>query len=111
MSSAKVYIRKRSDDERVKLELKTPAAKLNTQYDNSSVEAKWNDFENSVRNIMDSCIPHKMTSSRYNLPWLNRSLRRQSRAKQRPYNKAKKTESVRSSNKFFCRQETHAQES
>ena len=36
----KVYIRKRSDDERIKLELKTLAAKLNTQYDNNSVEAK-----------------------------------------------------------------------
>ena len=72
----KVYIRNGSDVERIKLELKELAAKPNTQYDNNSVEAKWNDFENSVRNIMDSCIPHKMTSSRYNLPWLNRSFRR-----------------------------------
>lgn len=36
----KVYIRKRSDDERIKLELKTLAAKLNTQYDNNTVDAK-----------------------------------------------------------------------
>lgn len=98
----KVYIRKRSDDERIKLELKTLVEKLNTQYDNNSVEAKWNDFDNSVHNIVDSCIPHKMTSSRYNLPWFNRSLRRQSRAKQRLYNKAKKTGSVHHWNKFFA---------
>jgi len=31
---------------------------------------------------MDACIPHKMTSPRYNLSWFNSSLRRQSRAKQ-----------------------------
>ena len=41
---------------------------------------------------MDASIPHKMTSSRYNLPWFNRSLRRQSRAKQRLYNKAKRSQ-------------------
>ena len=40
---------------------------------------------------MDTCIPHKMTSSRYNFPWFDRSLRRQTRAKQRLYNKAKKS--------------------
>ena len=40
---------------------------------------------------MDTCIPHKMTSSRYNHPWFDRSLRRQTRAKQRLYNKAKKS--------------------
>ena len=84
------------------MKLKTLAEKLNTQYDNNSVEAKWNDFENSVRNIMDSCIPYKMTSSRYNLPWFNRSLQRQSRAKQRLYNKAKKTGSEHHWNKFFA---------
>jgi len=59
----KIYIRKQLDNERLKLELKTLAEKLNTQYDNNSVETKWNDFENSVRSIVDSCILHKMTSS------------------------------------------------
>lgn len=55
-------------DEHIKLELKALTAKLNTQYDNKLVEAKWNDFENIVCIIMGSCIPYKMTSSRYNLP-------------------------------------------
>ena len=40
---------------------------------------------------MDTHIPHKMTSSRYNLPWFNRQLRREVRRKQRLYNKAKKS--------------------
>ena len=53
-------------------ELQALAAKLNTQHDNNSVKAKWDDFQNSVRNIMDYRILHKMTSSRYILPWLNR---------------------------------------
>lgn len=57
-----------------------------------SVDEMWDTFERSIRSIMDACIPHKMTSSRYNLPWFNRSLRRQSRAKQRLYNKAKRSQ-------------------
>lgn len=46
-------------------------------------------FERNIHSIMDACIPHKMTSSRHNLPWSNRWLRRQSKARQRLYNKAK----------------------
>lgn len=59
-----------------------------------SVDEMWDTFERSIRSIMDACIPHKMTSSRYNLPWFNRSLRRQSRAKQRLYNKAKRSQKI-----------------
>ena len=40
---------------------------------------------------MNTYIPNKMSSSRHNLPWFNRSLRRQTRTKQRLYNKAKKS--------------------
>jgi len=36
----KIYMRKRLDNERIKLELKTLAEKLNTHYDKNSVEAK-----------------------------------------------------------------------
>ena len=57
-----------------------------------SVDEMWDTFERSIRSIMDACIPHKMTSSRYNLPWFNRSLRRQSRAMLRLYNKAKRSQ-------------------
>ena len=40
---------------------------------------------------MDYCIPCKFTTSRYNLPWFSRGLRRQTRVKQKLYNKAKKS--------------------
>ena len=56
-----------------------------------SVDNMWDHFERNVRRIMDTCIPHKMTSSRYNLPWFNRSFRRQKRAKKRLYDNAKKS--------------------
>ena len=54
-----------------------------------SVKEMSDTFERSIHSIMDARIPHKMTSSRYNLSWFNLSLRKQSRAKKRVYNKAK----------------------
>ena len=38
---------------------------------------------------MDSCIPSRWTTLRYNLPWFNHSLKSLARRKQRLYNKAK----------------------
>ena len=58
---------------------------------NESVDAKWNMFEQRLTGIMDSCIPHKFTTLRQNLPWFNGSLRRQTRKEQRLYNRAKKS--------------------
>lgn len=46
------------------------------------------------------CISHKMTNFRFNLPWFNCSLRRQARAKQRLYNKAKVSGNKAQSEKF-----------
>ena len=40
---------------------------------------------------MDSCIPCKFITSRYNLPWFNRGLNRQTHVKQKLDNKAKKS--------------------
>ena len=42
-----------------------------------------------MHQIIDKIIPHKMTSSRYNLPWFGRPLRQLCRKKQRRFNMAK----------------------
>lgn len=67
--------------------------------------------EATVRHTMDTFIPQKMTSSRFNLPWFNRSLRRQARAKQRLYNKTKASVwKPIPLGKILCRSETYASE-
>ena len=88
----KIYIRKRADTSRIKKELQGLADDLaETGYSDTPIHEMWVNFENNIHQIMDACTPHRMTSSRYNLPWYNRSLRRQTRAKQRLYNMAKKS--------------------
>ena len=39
----------------------------------------------------DKFVPHRLSTSRHNLPWFNQKLRRLAKKKQRLYNKAKKT--------------------
>ena len=53
--------------------------------------ANWKDFTKFLGKMMDKNIPSKTTSIRHNLPWLNSSLKRMIRKKQRLYNKAKCT--------------------
>ena len=88
----KVYIKRKANCSRIKEMLNEFADSFMENLKELSVDEMWDTFECSIRSIMDACIPHKMTSSRYNLPWFNRSLRRQSRAKQRLYNKAKRSQ-------------------
>ena len=88
----KVYIKRKANCRRIKEMLIEFSDSLMENLREFSVDEMWDTFERSIRSIMDACIPHKMTSSRYNLPWFNRSLRRQSRAKQRLYNKAKRSQ-------------------
>ena len=85
----KIYIRKKADQTRIRQELQTFAQNFDNVTQGKSVEAKWELFESTMQNIINNCIPHKLSSSRYNLPWFTRSLRRQTRKKQKLYNKAK----------------------
>ena len=48
-------------------------------------------FREAVNNILDKNIPSKNLNGKWNLPWINQSLKRQIRKKQRMYTKAKGT--------------------
>ena len=58
----KIYMRKRADTTRIKKELQDFANDFE-EMKNESVDAKWNIFQQRLTGIMDSCIPHKFTTS------------------------------------------------
>ena len=66
----KIYIRKKSDSTRIKEKLTNLSLYMDTRRFNS-IDDKWSYLEDNIHRIMDSCIPSKWTSSRYNLPWFN----------------------------------------
>ena len=90
LAKRKIYIRKRTDQEKLNQQLGSFAAQFESSTTNMSVDGKWKVFAETITSIMDDCIPHKLSKSRCNLPWFNISLRKQTRKKQRLYNKAKK---------------------
>jgi len=59
------------------------------QYLSRSVEVNYNDFKSFVDSVMNTCIPTKRTSSRF-----NNTLKRMCRKKQRLFNRAKRTKSA-----------------
>lgn len=84
----KVFLRKRANNEQINQKLQDFANYFECSLKHETLDTKWDAFQQGLHNIMDSCIPHKYTSSRHNLPWFNHILRRQIRAKQKLYNKA-----------------------
>ena len=64
---------------------------LLTDFDKNSVDENWEKFKVGIMDIAEKHVPSKMTSTRYNLPWINRKLRRLTRKKQKLYNKARKS--------------------
>ena len=102
--SCKIYMRTKSDATRIKKDIANDFEDMK----NESEDAKWNMFQHRLTGIMDSCIPHKFTTSHQNLPWFNRSFGRQARLKQRLYNRAKKSGRQSHWNKFkLVRKQLH----
>ena len=56
-----------------------------------SKDTSWDNFKTILTTMMTNNIPQKTTTSRWNIPWSTRKIRRSIRTKQRQYNKAKKT--------------------
>ena len=68
---------RKTDQTRIRQELHTLSQDFENKTEGLSVDAKWVLFESAMQNIINNCIPHKLSSSHSNLPWFKRSLRRQ----------------------------------
>ena len=72
----------------------------------NDVDRNWNGLKNILIVARDNHVPHRMTTSRHNLPWYHQNLRRLGNKKQRLYNKAKRSGSRSDFNEFKkCRSE------
>ena len=57
----------------------------------SDVNSLWDNFQTTLQAAIDKYVPSKLSSTRYNSPWIDQSIRRDIRRKQRLYNKARKS--------------------
>ena len=83
------FIRRKANVDQMKSDMLSFCDYYMNHLKGTSVDNKWNKLEQAIKESMKANIPCKTTSSRFNLPWFNRSHRRLCRKKQKLYNNAK----------------------
>ena len=68
---------------------------LLTEYNETDIDTNWNNFKSGLSELIDKHIPSKISSTRFNLPWLNNTCKRMIRKKHKLYKKAKKTKKTK----------------
>ena len=57
----------------------------------SSVDSMWLQITSELHQILDDYVPTKMSTTRFNQPWINSHLKRAARRKKKAYKKARRT--------------------
>ncbi|KAL8590830.1 hypothetical protein ACOMHN_052181 [Nucella lapillus] len=65
-----------------------------------ALETAWRGFSERVQKTIDKNVPSKTTQGRYSYPWIDTSLRRAIRRKQRAHTKARKTGKKRNQDRY-----------
>ena len=73
---------------------------LQVTFKDNDIEHNWIAFKQILCEARDKYVPQKKSSTRHNLPWYNRQLRRLCRKKQRLFNKSRKTNSSKDKEAF-----------
>ncbi len=87
----KVFIRNKADNINIQKSLENFTHEYFSQNQNMTVNDKWNLVSTKIINIMNQYVPHRLTTSRHNLPWFNKDLKKLCKRKKQLYNKAKRT--------------------
>ena len=56
------------------------------------VEIMWESFKSNCKNIIENNVPTKLSSSRFNQPWVNNTIKKLVKRKQRQFNRAKRSQ-------------------
>ena len=90
---------KKADPSEIRKDLATFSENF-CQTDYENMEAMWTDFKSSIQNIIEKRVPTKMTSARHSHPWMNSTIKRAIRRKQRAYRKSKRTNLKRDRDRY-----------
>ena len=94
-----VYMYNKGDLEKVKSDMKSLADKLPKQTKKDANDI-WNEFKTKLKDSIDRNVPKKQLSSRKNLPWMTKTIKRKINRKRRAYKRMKRTKSVQDKMKF-----------
>ena len=83
-----LYMWSKADWDTLKNEASTFCKDFLSSFETRTVEDNWQVFTKRMNDFLRS-IPSKLSSTRYNLPWVSTEIKRMIRKKRRAYNKAK----------------------
>ena len=83
-----ILLWKKADIDNIRSMADTLSDRITSQYTtHTPVNTIWQELKSGVENVLKT-IPSKMTSSRFQPPWVNRTIKRNARRKQRAHRKA-----------------------
>ena len=91
----KVYKFAKADIDGLKSTFNAFTAVFLNEADTKTLDDNWTWFRSTVIKAMEEHIPSTMKSSRFNIPWMTRSLRKLSRRKKRAFYTAKSSNNIR----------------
>ena len=92
----KIYLCKKADTTKLRAEALTYQRQFLEKYSlSSSIQDMWNDLNSTLMGALDACVPSKMTTTRYNQPWITRELKQLTRRKKPAFKKARMTQKPR----------------
>ena len=97
----KIYLWNKADIEGLQTDISSFSTEFVDQHDSTQpVDDLWNDIKSGCQHLLDKHVPSKMTTQRYNQPWITRDLKRLSRRKKRAFKKYRTSNSTRDYEKY-----------
>ena len=87
----KIYLYHKADRTRLKQGVRDAYFEMISRQSHVSVENLWSFFKNTLHKLRDDFVPCKLAKSNSNLPWVNVSVRREIRKKERLFKRAKRS--------------------
>ena len=94
--SRKILLWNKADIQNIRNDLSTFSSNYLTSVTiNTPVEEQWRIISRHLTQTIDNLVPSKMSTTRFNQPWITRQLKRLARKKSRSYKKAKQSDDPR----------------
>jgi hypothetical protein len=97
----KIFLYRKANYQKISDDVSALNQRLTPDYISEvGIEELWSTFRDTLLTSMNKHIPSKMSASRFSLPWVNHSIKRDIRKKKRYYSRARKNGSSASWEKF-----------
>ena len=88
----KLYIWKQANSEKIREELDAYSVNFRKEFNvNSAVQDMWDSFKQVCHKMINDYVPSKLSSTRFNQPWINRTVKSLSQKKRRQWKRARKS--------------------